>query len=94
LGPATPPNVDGIRIRRPSWLDLVERWFAELTNKKLRRSTHRNVAARCRRIVVWAAHWNDDAKPVLWQTPANKIIAKVRRGRAALSHKIKSGMER
>jgi transposase len=37
----------------PSWLNLVERWFAELTNRKLRRSAHRSVAALEADVATW-----------------------------------------
>ena len=49
-----------------------------------------SVAALIEAIELWASHWNDDPKPFLWHTPAKKFIAKVRRGRAALTHQTKS----
>jgi hypothetical protein len=36
---------------------------------------------------LWAEHWNDDPKPFVWRKPAEEIIEKMRRGRAAL-HKV------
>ena len=36
-------------------------------------------------IELWAEHWNDDPKPFIWHKPADEIIEKVRRGRAALT---------
>ena len=69
-----------------SWLNLVEGWFAQLTNKRLRQGSFTTVAALIEAIDVWASHWNDDPTPFIWKTPADKIIAKVRRGRAALDH--------
>jgi transposase len=68
-----------------SWLNLVERWFNELTRRRLRRGVFNSVAALTNAIETWAEHWNDDPKPFLWHTPAQDIIAKVRRGRAALT---------
>ena len=47
-------------------------------------------AALTAAIDQWASHWNHDPKPFVWHTPAKKIIAKVRQGRAALTHQIKS----
>jgi hypothetical protein len=41
-------------------------------------------------IELWAKHWNDDPKPFVWHKTAAEIIAKVKRGRAALDHHIKS----
>jgi transposase len=73
-----------------SWLNLVEGWFGQLTNKRLKHGSFNSVAALEDAIDVWASHWNDDPKPFVWHTPAKKIIAKVRRGRAALTHQTKS----
>lgn len=72
-----------------SWLNLVERWFAELTERRLRRGVFTSVADLVDAITSWAAHWNDDPKPFVWHKAADQIIDKVRRGRAAL-HQIKS----
>jgi transposase len=46
-----------------SWLNLVERWFAELTTKKLQRSAHRSVAALNADIRAWIKTWNDNPRP-------------------------------
>jgi transposase len=72
-----------------SWLNLVERWFKEITDRRLRRGAFSSVAELIRAIEVWTEHWNDDPKPFVWHQPAEEIIAKVRRGRATL-HQIKS----
>ena len=71
-----------------SWLNLVERWFRELTNKRLRRGSFTSVADLTSAIELWVEHWNDDPKPFVWHKPAQEIIAKVKRGRAALTHQI------
>ncbi|GGR70137.1 hypothetical protein GCM10010282_73300 [Streptomyces roseolus] len=42
-----------------SWLNLVERWFAELTQKKLKRGVHRSVQALERNIRAWLTDWNE-----------------------------------
>ena len=47
-----------------SWLNLVERWFAELTTKLLRRGTHRSVRDLNADIRAWIETWNDDPKPL------------------------------
>jgi len=57
-----------------SWLNLVERWFAELTNRKLRRSTHRSVAELQADLNAWIAAWNDDPKPFVWTKTADEIL--------------------
>jgi transposase len=68
-----------------SWLNLVERWFKELTDRRLRRGTFSSVPALIEAIGTWVAHWNNDPKPFVWHAEAEKIIEKVRRGRKTLS---------
>ena len=60
-----------------SWLSLVERWFAELTAKKLRRGVHRSGQALERDIRTWLADWNDHPRPFVWTKPADGILDKV-----------------
>ena len=72
-----------------SWLNLVERWFKELTDKRLRRGRFTSVADLTDAITVWAGHWNADPKPFVWKATAQEIITKVQRGRATL-HQIKT----
>ncbi len=60
-----------------SWLNLVERWFAELTTKKLRRGVHRSVQALERDIRTWLADWNDHPRPFIWTKTADEILDKV-----------------
>ena len=57
-----------------SWLNLVERWFAELTNRKLRRSTHRSVTELEADIRKWINAWNADPKPFVWTKSADQIL--------------------
>jgi transposase len=57
-----------------SWLNMVERWFAELTNRKLRRSTHRSVAALEADVKAWIEAWNADPKPFIWTKTADQIL--------------------
>ena len=57
-----------------SWLNLVERWFAELTNRKLRRSAHRSVTELEADIRQWINHWNADPKPFVWTKTADQIL--------------------
>jgi transposase len=72
-----------------SWLNLVERWFKELTDKRLRRGRFTSVTELTDAITTWAEHWNTDPKPFIWKATADKIITKVQRGRDAL-HQINS----
>lgn len=73
-----------------SWLNLVEGWFAELTERRLRRGAFTSVANLVDAIETWTDHWNHDPQPFIWHKTAEEIIAKVRRGRAALSVVTKS----
>jgi len=68
-----------------SWLNLVERWFKELTDRRLRRGTFTSVPALIEAIETWAGHWNTDPKPFQWHAAADEILTKVRRGRNRLS---------
>lgn len=60
-----------------SWLNLVERWFAELTTKKLQRSTHRSVRALNADVRAWIQTWNDNPKPYVWVKTADDILDSV-----------------
>ncbi len=60
-----------------SWLNLVERWFAELTTKKLRRGAHRSVRALNTDIRAWIKTWNDDPKPYVWTKTAEQILESI-----------------
>jgi transposase len=57
-----------------SWLNLVERWFAELTSKWLRRGSHRSVQDLERSIRQWVATWNQDPRPFVWHKTADEIL--------------------
>ena len=57
-----------------SWINLVERWFAELSARKLRRGTHRSVAELNADIEDWVEHWNEDPKPYVWVKSAEEIL--------------------
>jgi transposase len=57
-----------------SWLNLVERWFAELTRKMLQRSAHHSVKELTTDLDHWVATWNDDPKPFVWHKTADQIL--------------------
>ena len=57
-----------------SWLNLVERWFAELTRKLLQRSAHKTVKALTADLNGWIANWNEDPKPFVWHKTADEIL--------------------
>ena len=60
--------------RSASWLNLAERWFAELTNRKLRRSAHRSVVELEADIRKWINEWNKDPRPFIWTKTADEIL--------------------
>ena len=62
-----------------SWLNLVERWFALLTEKQLRRGVHRSTQALQAAIRAYMAHTNEHPKPFGWTKPADEILASVAR---------------
>ena len=57
-----------------SWMNLVERWFAELTNKWLRRGTHRSTKELESAIGHWIDQWNAEPKPFVWHKSADEIL--------------------
>jgi transposase len=60
-----------------SWLNQVERWFALLTGKKLRRGTHRSIYAPEKDIRDWISTWNDNPKPFAWTKTADEILERL-----------------
>jgi transposase len=57
-----------------SWLNLVERWFSELTTKLLQRGVHHSVQALEADIRAWIQTWNDDPRPFVWTKTADEIL--------------------
>lgn len=57
-----------------SWLNLVERFFAEITVKLLRRGVHRSVTALEQDIRQWIEQWNTDPRPYVWTRTADDIL--------------------
>jgi len=62
-----------------SWLNMVERWFAELTTKKIKRGAHTSVRALERDIRDWIATWNENPRPYVWHKSAEQILASLAR---------------
>src|SRR5713101_4007430 len=62
-----------------SWINLVERWFAELTNKQIRRGVHRSVRELEAAIREFIAAHNEAPKPFLWAKTADQILASIAR---------------
>ena len=67
-----------------SWLNMVERWFRDLTDKAIRRGVFRSVPDLIAAIESYLAAHNDDPRPFVWTATAEEILEKVRRGRVAL----------
>lgn len=62
-----------------SWLNLVERWFGELTMKKIRRGAHMSVRALEKDIWEWIKTWNENPRPYVWVKTADQILASLAR---------------
>ncbi len=67
-----------------SWLNLVERWFRELTDKNIRRGSFGSVPDLIASIEDYLRVNNDQPRPLIWTATAESILEKVRRGRVAL----------
>jgi transposase len=72
-----------------SWLNMVERFFRDLTDKPIRRGVFRSVGELVSAIEDYIAQHNQQPKPFIWTAKASDILEKVKRGRAAL-HKLQS----
>ena len=62
-----------------SWLNQVERFFALITGRMIRRGTFRSAAELEKAIYQWLANWNGDPTPFVWKASADVILDKVRR---------------
>jgi transposase len=67
-----------------SWLNLVERWFRELTDKAIRRGSFVSVPDLKRTIDAFLTAWNEDPKPFIWTATVEEIIEKIGRARAKM----------
>jgi len=62
-----------------SWINLVERWFSELTTKLLRRGTHRSARQLNAEIRRWIDTWNENPEPFVWTKTADQILDSIKR---------------
>ena len=67
-----------------SWLNLIERWFAELTNKRIRRGSFLSVPDLVAAIQEFLGVWNENPKPFVWTATVDSIVAKLGRCRQTL----------
>ena len=68
-----------------SWLNLVERWFLDITRTRIRRGTFTSVPALERAINEYLAHYNQQPTPFVWTKEADTILAKIDRCKEALN---------
>jgi transposase len=68
-----------------SWLNMVERFFRDITDKRIRRDSFTSVAELELAIDLYVAHHNIKPKPFIWTASAKDILAKVTRAKAALA---------
>ena len=67
-----------------SWLNIVERWFRDLTTRRIRRDSFGSVEALIRTIEAYIAHHNADPRPFVWTADLKDILPKIVRAHAAL----------
>lgn len=60
-----------------SWLNLVERWFGEITTRKIRRGAHRSVKELEADLNGWIKQWNDNPRPFVWVKTAEQILESI-----------------
>jgi len=69
-----------------SWLNLVERWFRELTDKRIRRGTFLNVKTLIDVIHDFIAKNNREPKPFIWSASVNKIMSKIEKVKECIAN--------
>jgi transposase len=67
-----------------SWLNLVERWFREITDKRIRRGTFRNVQVLIDAIHGYLENHNQNPRVFVWSAPVERILAKISKCKEAL----------
>jgi transposase len=68
-----------------SWLNLVERWFRELTDKRIRRGVFKSVTELVETIMEYIQRHNQDPRPFIWTAKPEDILAKIGRARKTLN---------
>jgi len=67
-----------------SWLNLIERWFGELTSKRIRRESFLSVDDLIAANNEFLAAWNENPRPFVWTANVESIVAKLARCRQTL----------
>jgi len=67
-----------------SWLNMVERWFRELTDKAIRHRSFESVPNLEKAIADFLETWNDNPRPFIWTATVGEIVEKIARARAKL----------
>jgi len=67
-----------------SWLNMVERWFCQITQKRIRRGVFPSVPDLIAAITEYIGFTNDNPKPFVWTATVEAILAKVKRANEAL----------
>ena len=67
-----------------SWLNLIERWFGELTQKAVRRGVFLSVPDLVQAIEDFLLAWNKNPKPFVWTAKLEEILKKIERARTKL----------
>ena len=94
-GTHTHPKVTAWLVKHPrfhmhftptsaSWLNLVERWFREITDKRIRRGAFKSVGALVAAITEYLDANNADPKPFVWTASVRTILSKVKRANEVL----------
>ncbi len=68
------------------WLNMVERFFRDLTRNRLRRGEFRDVPELVEAVEGYIEKHNENPKPFIWTANASDILAKVKRARRALDN--------
>jgi hypothetical protein len=79
MAACAPPLRLALHPTSASWLNLVERWFGELTSKLLKRGTHRSVRDLNTDIRAWIETWNQEPRPYIWTKTAEQILDSIAR---------------
>jgi hypothetical protein len=65
---------------------MVERWFAEITNKRIRRESWGSVKELVKAIKEYIKSWNKESKPFTWTKSAGEIMGSIKKAKAAYSN--------